>query len=68
MRGSRNVTPSSATAPAAAETTFKVAKPFATANRRFAAGAPIGRADDIAPHDFDDFLARGFIAADAPAD
>lgn len=43
--------------------TFTVANPFKTHGRRWAAGAPVSRKDDLAPHSFDDLLDRGFIAA-----
>jgi hypothetical protein len=38
-----------------------VAKSFNTPTRRWVAGEPITRADDIAPHNYDDFADRGFI-------
>ncbi len=42
-----------------------VSRAFNTPTRRWVAGEPISRADDIAPHDFDDFVDREFI--DDPA-
>jgi hypothetical protein len=47
-----------------------VSKSFNTPLRRFVAGEPISAADDLAPHDYDDLVARGFIddprAAESP--
>ncbi|WP_454917309.1 hypothetical protein [Xanthobacter sediminis] len=40
-----------------------VLKPFNTARRRFAAGAPVTEADDLAPFTFSDLKARNFIGA-----
>jgi hypothetical protein len=45
--------------------THVVAKPFNTVNRRFAVGAQVGEADDLAPHSFAELKENGFIAARA---
>ena len=45
-----------------------VLKPFTSHNRRFAAGAEVSAADDIAPHTLANLQARGFVGdPNAPA-
>lgn len=41
--------------------TYAVKKPFNTTSQRWVAGAPVSPGDDLSPHNFDDFVKRGFI-------
>lgn len=46
---------------------MNVIKPFRTARQRFAIGAPVTEADDLAPFTFDHLKKKGFIGAQPKA-